>query len=226
MARISRLGVALAWLLAPAAVATAAGAPVPASAGVSQQTVPRQGSIPLATASLEQCATAALGNDRSVTFVGEMSAIAETARMAIRIELQERLPEEATFHTVKAAGLGVWRESDPGVKAFKYLNKVTNLSAPASYRASIRFRWINAKGRPLKRLERHTASCAQPAEASAELAPLSVSLTGAAFPSWNVERLSGGRLSVSRAGVACPPGDGERLSWESAFLCQLPSAGR
>jgi hypothetical protein len=119
-----------------------------------------------------------------------MSTIADTARMAIRIELQERLPEGATFRTVKAPGLGVWRESDPGVKAFKYLNKVTNLSAPAFYRASIRFRWMNAKGRPLKRLERHTASCAQPAVARAQHAPLSASLAPAAFPILDGERPS------------------------------------
>jgi hypothetical protein len=92
-----------------------------------------------------------------------MSAIPDAARMAIRIELQERLPEEALFHAVKAPALGVWRESDAGVKAFKYLNKVANLSAPAVYRAAVGFRWLSAKGRPIKRLERHTAACVQPA---------------------------------------------------------------
>jgi hypothetical protein len=170
MAGTWRLAAALACLLTPAAVATVAGAGVRASAPleVGQEAVPRQGSTPLAAATLEQCATAAVQSERSVTFVGEVSAIADTARMAIRIELQERLPEEATFHTVKAPGLGVWRYSDQGVKAFRYLNKVTNLSAPAVYRAAVRFRWLDEKSRPLKRLERHTASCDQPANAHAQ----------------------------------------------------------
>ena len=54
---------------------------------------------------------------------------------------------EAQFHTVTAPGLGAWRVSDPGVKAYRYIKQVTNLSAPASYRATVRFRWLNAKGR-------------------------------------------------------------------------------
>jgi hypothetical protein len=152
-------------LLAPAAIAPAAPAAVHAGARleVSQQTLPHPGSTPLAAVTLERCYTATQQSERSVTFVGEMSSIPGTARMAIRVELQERLPEEALFHTVRAPGLGVWRESDAGVKAFKYLNKVANLSAPAVYRAVVRFRWLDAKGRPIKRLERHTAACVQPA---------------------------------------------------------------
>lgn len=165
MARTSRLGATLVCLLAPVAITPAAGAAVRAAARleVSQQTEPHPGSTPLAAATLEKCVTAAEQSERSVTFVAEMSTIPDATRMAIRIEIQERLPEEASFHTVRAPGLGVWRESDPGVKAFKYLNKVDNLSAPGVYRAAVRFRWLNAKDRPIKRLERHTASCVQPA---------------------------------------------------------------
>ena len=75
-----------------------------------------------------------------------MTAIPGTARMAMRIDVQERMPGEALFHTVSAPGLGVWRGSDPKVKVYKYLKQVTNLSSPASYRALVRFRWLNAKG--------------------------------------------------------------------------------
>jgi hypothetical protein len=167
MARTSRLGAALVCLFAPVAIAPAARAAVHAGAHleVSQQTVPHPGSTPLAAATLERCDTAAEPSERSVTLVGEMSAIPGTARMAIRIELQERLPEEALFHAVRAPELGMWRESDAGVKAFKYLNKVADLSAPAVYRAAVRFRWLDAEGRPIKRLERHTAACVQQAHA-------------------------------------------------------------
>jgi hypothetical protein len=172
MTGTSRLGAALACLLAPAGIAPAASAAVRAGhrLEVSRQTVTDTGSTPLAAATIEQCDTASEKGERSVTFVGEMSAIPDTARMEIRIELQERLPEEALFHTVRSPALGVWRESDAGVKAFKYLNKVTNLSAPAVYRAAVHLRWLNAKGRQIKRLERHTPACLQPA-----LAPKSTS---------------------------------------------------
>ena len=149
--------------IAPAPAAVRAGHRPGHRSEVSEQTVRHPAPIPLAAATLEQCDTAAQKSERSVTLAGEMSAIPDTAHMAIRIELQERLPEEAAFHTVRAPALGMWRESEPAVKAFKYLNKVANLSAPAVYRAAVRFRWLNAKGRPIKQLERHTAACVQPA---------------------------------------------------------------
>ncbi len=83
--------------------------------------------------------------------------------MAIRIEVQELMSGEALFHTVTAAGLDAWRVSDPGVKAFRYNKQVTNLFAPATYRATIHFRWLNAKGRLMRSSVRHTLRCRQPA---------------------------------------------------------------
>jgi hypothetical protein len=116
-----------------------------------------------AVATLEQCATKGEQANRSATFSGEMTAIGDTARMAMRIEVQERLPGEELFHTVSAPGLGVWRGSAPGVKIYKYVKQVTNLSAPAGYRALVRFRWLNDRGYVIRRAERHTFRCAQPA---------------------------------------------------------------
>jgi hypothetical protein len=96
-------------------------------------------------------------------FAGEMTAMSGSARMAMRIEIQELLPGEGVFHTITAPGLGVWRFSDPAVKAYKYVKQVTNLFAPASYRAKLHFRWLNAKGRLMRSSERHTPRCMQPA---------------------------------------------------------------
>ena len=76
--------------------------------------------------------------------------------MAMRIDVLERLPDELVFHTVTAPGLGVWHSSAPGVKVYKSLKQVTNLSAPAVYRGAVRFRWLNAKGRLLKSAELRT----------------------------------------------------------------------
>jgi hypothetical protein len=118
-----------------------------------------------AAATVEQCVTTGEQSDRSATFSAEMTAIAGTARMAMRIEVQERLPGEELFHTVSAPGLGVWRGSAPGVKIYQYVKQVTNLSFPADYRALVRFRWLNDKGYVLKRTERHTLECVQPASA-------------------------------------------------------------
>lgn len=114
-------------------------------------------------ATLEQCVTSVSQGERSATFAGEMTAIAGTVRMTMRIEVQERLPGDALYHTVSAPGLGVWRQSDARVKIYKYLKQVTNLSAPASYRALVRFRWVGARGHVIKRAERVTPRCLQPA---------------------------------------------------------------
>jgi hypothetical protein len=117
-----------------------------------------------ATATVEQCVTTGEQSARSATFSGEMTAVAGTARMAMRIEVQERTPGEG-FHTVSAPGLGVWRGSAPGVKIYQYVKQVTNLSSPADYRALVRFHWLNDRGYVVKRAERFTATCAQPASA-------------------------------------------------------------
>jgi hypothetical protein len=118
-------------------------------------------------ATVEQCDTTGEQTDRSATFSGEMTAISGTARMSMRIEVQERLPGEELFRTVSAPGLGVWRGSASGVKIYQYVKQVTNLSAPAVYRALIRFHWFNDKGSVVRRAERHTAVCVQPGVVSA-----------------------------------------------------------
>jgi hypothetical protein len=99
-----------------------------------------------------------------------MTAIPGSARMSMRIDVEERAPGEAEFHIVNA-GLGSWRPSDAKVKVYKYLKQVGNLSAPGSYRGLVRFRWMNAKGHVIKRAERLTAHCVQPAPAPEAMAP-------------------------------------------------------
>jgi hypothetical protein len=111
---------------------------------------------------LEQCVTSTVQAERSVTFTAQMVATSATQKMALRIELQQRQRGEGAFHTVFAPGLGVWRGSEPGVKIYKYVKQVTNLAAPAAYRAVVRFRWLGDRGRVLKRGELRTPRCLQP----------------------------------------------------------------
>lgn len=134
-----------------------------AQTGGSASQPPAAPDAPSASATLGECTAAVEQAERSATFSGEMTAIAGTVRMTMRIEVQERMPGEELFHTVSAPGLGVWRSSDPGVKVYKDLKQVTNLSAPAYYRAMVRFHWLNAMGDPIKRTERLTPRCVQPA---------------------------------------------------------------
>jgi len=131
--------------------------------GYSQAGAPGAGgSAPTDSGTLEQCVSVGEQAERSATFSGEMTAITGAARMAMRIEVQERMPGEELFHTVSAPGLGVWRGSDPGVKIYKYVRQVTNLSSPAIYRALVRFHWLDEGGHVIRRAERRTPKCEQP----------------------------------------------------------------
>lgn len=118
------------------------------------------------SASLVQCLTASEPAERSATFAGEMTMVAGASRMSMRIELLERTPGEMGYRAVAAPGLGVWRASDPGVGVYKYVKQVTNLSAPADYKGLVTFRWQGARGRTVKREERRTRRCSQPAPAA------------------------------------------------------------
>jgi hypothetical protein len=119
------------------------------------------------SATLERCTPSAVPAERSVTFAGRMLATPGTQRMDMRIELQERTPSDSAFRMVIAPGLGVWRSSEPGVTIYRYVKQITNLAAPATYRAVVRFRWMGDKDRVLKRAELRTAKCSQPPPAPA-----------------------------------------------------------
>jgi len=160
--RVLATQAALACALVPLSATQAQAVGQGASAGglgAQQLTSPAVGS---ASATLEECVTATVQEQRAVAFSAEMTAVPGTVRMAMRIDLEERAPGEPEFHTVTFSGLGVWRSSDPKVKVYKYLKQVTNVSAPASYRGLVRFRWLNAKGHAIKRVERLTSRCLQP----------------------------------------------------------------
>jgi hypothetical protein len=173
---IARTRVALRALLACAGVLAlllaaraSAASTVVGGSNASQVTSPTSSSGVSAT--LEECVTAVTQSERAATFSGEMTAIPGTVRMAMRIDVEERVPGEAAFHAVTASGLGVWRSADPKVKVYKYLKQVTNLSSPASYRGFVQFRWVGDKGRTIKRAERMTMRCLQPASPAEPAGP-------------------------------------------------------
>jgi hypothetical protein len=117
---------------------------------------------PPVSATLEQCVTASSQAGRSTAFSGQMETMPGTRRMAMLIVVQERAAGEATFHTLSAPGLGAWRHSEVGVKIYKYVRQVTDLPAPAAFRAVIQFRWLDDQGRVIRRAVRRTPACRQP----------------------------------------------------------------
>ena len=144
-------------LAAPALGGFAKSAPAtPALTGAAASVHPNTSAV------LEQCVTASADAERSATFAGEMGSLEGATRLEIRIDVLERLPGETRFHSVTGPGVGVWLSSAPGVKAYRYLRQVTNLSAPASYRGGVHFRWLNAKGHILRAEELLTPACQQP----------------------------------------------------------------
>jgi hypothetical protein len=157
------LGAVCAGLLAVCGLLLSAG---PLARGAGAQTVGVSGSKVGVSATLEECLTAPVQAERAATFAGEMAAIPGSARMEMRIDVLERMPGEMLYHAVSAPGLGVWRSSAPGVKVYRYLKQVTNLSGPAFYRGAVRFRWLSARGRLISTIELRTRRCEQPAATS------------------------------------------------------------
>jgi hypothetical protein len=115
------------------------------------------------SATMEQCVTSTVQSERSATFTAHMVAIASTQRMQIKIQLQQRMRGETEYRTIAAPSLGEWHSSEPGVRIDNYVQQVTNLTAPAAYRALVQFRWLSDRGRVLKHAELHTTHCLQPA---------------------------------------------------------------
>ncbi len=154
--------VARAALILGCALALLACAQVAFASGGARNVLTAAPSDGMASVGIEQCETSTVQLERSVTFTAQMTATSATQKMGMRIELQQRLHGESEFHTLSAPGFGVWRASEPGVKIYKYVKQVTNLEAPAAYRAIVRFRWIGEHGHVLKRDELHTPRCIQP----------------------------------------------------------------
>jgi hypothetical protein len=136
----------------PVALARESSAPTPAPGDYS--------------ATVEQCVSSTVQAERSATFVVQMVATAATQKMAMKINLEERLRSEPEYHVVPAPGFGVWRPSEPGVKIYKYVKQVTNLTAPVVYRVAVKFRWVGDKGKVIKRADLRSSRCFQPALAA------------------------------------------------------------
>src|ERR1700686_1078470 len=85
------------------------------------------------SASIEQCVPAAVQTERSATFTAQMTATAGTQRMAVQMEIQEWTPTDPSFRTILAPGLGVWSQSETGVKIYKFVKQFTNLTAPGAF---------------------------------------------------------------------------------------------
>jgi hypothetical protein len=118
---------------------------------------------PKLAATLAACETGPDATQRFAVFTGSMPARRGTRRMSMRFDLQSRGSEEAaTAERVAAPKLSRWNRSKRGVAGFIYTKRVTKLAQGRWYRAVVRFRWHDARGRVQKRAKRVTPFCHQP----------------------------------------------------------------
>ena len=118
---------------------------------------------PALAATLELCATSVLPAERVAEFVGSMPASARATRMRMRFDLERLRPRDGQWRRLRRVpGFGGWESSAPGRAGFVFHKRVDGLLAPASYRAVVRFRWEDARGRVVRRARLRTPACAQP----------------------------------------------------------------
>ena len=112
-----------------------------------------------------------------------MKAIGRSVRMQVRFTLQSRQPGGPWGH-VAAEGLDTWLTSRARVRRYSYAKTVRNLAAPATYRAVVRFRWLDAGGVTVRRTRHVSAVCRQP-DLRPDLEPERLDVAAAVRPGMN-----------------------------------------
>jgi hypothetical protein len=81
----------------------------------------------------------------------------------MRFDLERQRTRDGQWRRLRTApGFGSWESTEPGRAGFVFHKRVDGLRVPASYRAVVGFRWVDAAGRIVRRARRVTAPCAQP----------------------------------------------------------------
>jgi hypothetical protein len=83
--------------------------------------------------------------------------------MQVRFTLQARADAEGGgWRRVVHPAFDEWVGSAPGVRKYSFTRTVRNLSAPAAYRAVVRFRWLDEEGEVLRTARAVSPACRQP----------------------------------------------------------------
>jgi len=162
LAALPAAAVALLAGVPAVAAAPVPGAPVPGVSGsAATPAAATAGASPSATVKVTGCTEGLDLAQRSVTFEGRMRPIAGTVTMGLRFVLQAQTPGDPRWRHVTADGFDRWLPSAPGVRRYTYAKTVRSLLAPASYRATVRFRWLDADGQVLDQDDAVSAVCIQ-----------------------------------------------------------------
>ena len=162
LAALPAAAVALLAGVPAVAAAPVPGAPVPGVSGsAATPAAATAGASPSASVKVTGCTEGLDLAQRSVTFEGRMRPIAGTATMGLRFVLQAQTPGDPRWRHVTADGFDRWLPSAPGVRRYTYAKTVRSLLAPASYRATVRFRWLDADGQVLDQDDAVSTVCSQ-----------------------------------------------------------------
>ena len=89
-----------------------------------------------------------------------MRALPGANRMQMRFTLEERFGSER-YEPLKVRELTEWRESELGVEAFTYTQRIRALQPGGLYRVRVDFRWL-MKGRVVEQARRRSPACGKP----------------------------------------------------------------
>jgi CARDB len=98
----------------------------------------------------------------TATFRGTIGAFGKAKTLQLRFTLQARVVGGGGWKRVVAPSFDTWLTSTPGKKGFVFDKAVQNLAAGADYRAVVRFRWKDAKGREVAHALKSSPACQQP----------------------------------------------------------------
>jgi hypothetical protein len=113
---------------------------------------------PKASVALTKCQP----SERAAEFEARMGAVKGAKRMRMSFTLQVRKAGKAAFRRVAAPGFDEWTTADPGTRRYVFTRRVEALIGPASYRALVRFRWIDARGATVTTARAYSRACRQP----------------------------------------------------------------
>lgn len=153
----------VARLLAVSAVVLAAAAPAAALTSA-----PTAAESPRAGARLLACKRSPLLGARVAVVGTSMRPLPAGRRLAVRIDLWQRVPGSRWTPRTDVPGLGTWiSPSDPLLGSrpgdiFKYRQAVGRLVVPAAYRFRVTFRWSDAAGAVVRQTAVTTAACREP----------------------------------------------------------------
>jgi hypothetical protein len=123
----------------------------------------------------------------------------------VRFTLQVRDEGVARhWRKVVAPGFDEWLTSVAGVRKYSYTRTIQNLTAPASYRTIVRFRWLDEDGLVLRSTRATSSACRQP-DMRPDLEPLRIeTLPGpdADTRRYRVTVRNGGRTAAGAFDVA------------------------